>query len=84
MGPLPWELGMPWEHRRNCAVGTENFILLYKCPPKKFLPSINGSKIAFSSKSFCAIQDHVFFKNPTQGFCDITTIAPILTLQNNS
>ena len=36
-------------------------------------------KNGFSSKS-CAMEDHVFFFNPTQGFCDKTTSAPILTL----
>ena len=44
---------------------------------KMFLPSVNGSKTAFSSKSFRAIPDKVFLKNPIQGFCDQTNIAPI-------
>ena len=84
MGTLPLEHVEPWEHRKICAVGTQILISLYKSPPKKFLPSLNGSKNAFSSKSFRAIQDHVFFLNLTQGFCDKTTLALILTLQNNS
>ena len=56
----------------NLRRGNLKFILLYKCPQKKFLPSTNGSKNAFISKSFCEIQDNIFFKNLTQGFCDQT------------
>ena len=60
VGTLPWEQFVSWEHWQFCAVGTQNLIILYKCPQKVFLHSIKGSKNAFSSKSFCAIQDYYF------------------------
>ena len=84
MGTLLWELAELWEHRKMCMVGTYILFSLYKCSEKKFLPSINGSKNAFSSKFFSAIQENVFFCDSIQGFCDKTTPAPIFTLQNNS